>query len=156
MRDNLSPWAEDDIAQLRYQLRQSQIAKVKAASVVRALTRNPDVRACSRCGYQKCDCPGPLDHLALPPCVLPDDHTGPCRYPPPEPVEEAKPAGEWRDEYSAYGLCSLWQDGRIVARTSRSVTYPGRWYATLMDGGHETWADTEAEAKAWVEEQCST
>ena len=49
MRDNLTPWAEDDIAQLRYQLERTQ--NKKAFETLRVWFRNRSDRpACKGCG----------------------------------------------------------------------------------------------------------
>lgn len=128
MRDNLPAYLEDDIEQGRYQHWRAKVAKVQEEAKARVLNRHTDMAACKGCGYQRCSCP-------------------------PEPVEEAGPAGEWRalgGQYSTYSL-----NGRDIADVAASVEKSGKWYGNIQSGKAEDWFDTEVEAKAWVEEMCN-
>jgi len=50
MRENLSPWAEDDIAQLRYQLERSRAKKAYKAMMDAFRNRQGDHAPCAGCG----------------------------------------------------------------------------------------------------------
>jgi hypothetical protein len=54
MRDVITPWAEEENAQLRYQMEQREAARVR--EVVRRVRANnaESVRPCQICGYQDC------------------------------------------------------------------------------------------------------
>ncbi len=128
MREFMSERIAGEIAQLRYQLRQSQIAKVKAASVVKVLKRHSDMDACKGCGYQKCSCP-------------------------PEPVEEAGPV--WKQVMEGRAdLVMPFADGSGTV-VGRVEYFPNaRQYKALHCGAANwVWRTNVSEARAWVEEQ---
>ena len=111
-----------DVDQARHQLRRKKVSD----SLVRVINRQRDFPpACNGCGYQRCSCP-------------------------PEPVEEAKPVGEWRrsGNYQNFYIRGVRKGGAFPS----SDTEKG-FRAHLRDDRY-VYRPTLDEAKAWVEGRC--
>lgn len=97
MRETLSPWAEDDIARLRYQLQEAQTARADRERLAVYHHRQTDVRACKGCGYQKCSCP-------------------------PEPVEEVSSVPFW-NKWGQYVITAALPGSDVIGWVTRRRAY---------------------------------
>lgn len=133
-----NPWIEDDLDKVRYQQHQRDMANARQALLVAEVNALGDAAQCVDCNYVQCSCSPEAPQSAGTTVI----------------VDQPKSVGEWTSKKS-FKLTELHYkiNKRGVGCTAPSIAGRGKHYARAHDVIQHF--DTEAEAKAWIEEQCA-